>query len=334
MEKIEYVGIDIGKKELHVAYEYNSSKGRIRFRKRKFANTFSGFNKLEDFAKKKVGKGENIHFIMEATGIYHEEVAAYVYEQGHRVSVLNPSRVKAFGQSIGVRTKTDDKDPSVLVQFGKSLSPALWMPPPEKYKKLLIFYRAIEMRKKQRTALINRIEALRVAKDSPEVVLEEEIALFDIVEKSIKRMEKEIRLHLDLHPKVKKEIELLETIDGIGWITAVLLAAIMAGGSRFKSAREAASYAGLSVKEYQSGNFWGRSRLSKQGPPEIRKALYWPAITATRSNPDVIDLYNRLINRGKCKMAAIGAAMRKLVHIAFGVLKHRTKYASQVAQIN
>ncbi|MGA1826470.1 MAG: transposase, partial [bacterium] len=140
-----------------------------------------------------------------------------------------------------------------------------------------------------------------------------------------------IRLHLDMHPKVKKEVKLLETIAGVGWITSVLLTAIMAGGARFKSAREAAAYVGLSVRENQSGNFCGRSRLSKQGPPEIRKALYWPAITAIRHNPDVIDLYNRLTKRGKCNMVVIGAAMRKLVHIAFGVLKHGTKYTAQVA---
>lgn len=330
MKQREYVGVDIGKKTLDVGYEYIDSKGRKKVRKRKFTNTFEGFKKLEDFGNRNVGEGVSIHFIMEATGSYHEEVAPYLYAQGHRVSVVNPARVKAFGQSMGVRTKTDEKDPLVLVQFGKALNPDPWEPPSEEYRMLLIFYRAIEMRKKQRTVFINRIEALRAAKNSPEVIIEEDIALLERVEESIGRIEKEIRLHLDIHLKVKKEVELLETIDGIGWITSILLVAVMAGGSRFKSAREAASYAGLSVRENQSGNFCGRSRLSKQGPPEIRKALYWPAITATRFNPDVIDLYNRLIKRGKCKMAAIGAAMRKLVHIAFGVLKHNTKYTSQV----
>ena len=168
MEEKEYVGIDIGKKKLHVAYLYITSNGRIRTRKGKFANTFEGFKKLEDFVKSKVKEGVSIHFIMEATGSYHEEIAAYLYAQGHRVSVVNPARVKAFGQSIGVRTKTDEKDPLVLVQFGKALNPDPWEPPAEEYRMLLIFYRAIEIRKKQRTALINRIEALRAAKDSPE----------------------------------------------------------------------------------------------------------------------------------------------------------------------
>lgn len=331
MEKREYIGVDIGKKTLDVAYEYTNSKGQRKATKGKFTNTFEGFKKLEDSAKRNLGEEVSIHFIMEATGSYHEEVAAYLYAQGHRVSVVNPSRVKAFGQSIGVRTKTDKKDPLVLVQFGKALTPDLWKPPPEEYRTLLIFYRAIEMRKKQRTVLMNRIEALRVAKESPEVIFEEDKALLERVEESIERIEKEIRLHLDMHPKVKKEVKLLETIAGVGWITSVLLTAIMAGGARFKSAREAAAYVGLSVRENQSGNFCGRSRLSKQGPPEIRKALYWPAITAIRHNPDVIDLYNRLTKRGKCNMVVIGAAMRKLVHIAFGVLKHGTKYTAQVA---
>jgi transposase len=123
MEKREYVGVDIGKKTLNVACEYTDSKGRIKTRKHKFSNTFEGFKKLDDFVKRNVGEGVSIHFIMEATGSYHEEVAAYLYAQGHRVSVVNPARVKAFGQSIGVRTKTDEKDPLVLVQFGKALNP-------------------------------------------------------------------------------------------------------------------------------------------------------------------------------------------------------------------
>ncbi len=242
MEKREYVGVDIGKKTLDVACEYTNSKGRRKVRKRKFSNTVEGFKKLGDFVKRNVGEGVSIHFIMEATGSYHEKVAAYLYAQGHLVSVVNPARVKAFGQSIGVRTKTDEKDPLVLVQFGKALNPDTWEPPPIEYRSLLIFYRAIEVRKKQRTVLINRLEALRAAKESPEVIIEEDIALLERVEESIERIEKEIRLHLKMHPKVKKEVELLETIDGIGWITAVLLTAVMAGGSRFKSAREAASY--------------------------------------------------------------------------------------------
>jgi len=274
MEKREWIGVDIGKKTLNAGYEYINSKGQKKAIKGKFANTFKGFKKLEDFGKRNVGEGVSIHFVMEATGSYHKEAAAYLYAKGYRVSVVNPARVKAFGQSIGIRTKTDEKDPLVLVKFGKGLNPDQWEPPSAEYRKLLICYRAIDIRKKQRTVLINRIEALRAAKDSPEVIIEEDAALLDSVEKSIERIEKEIRLHIDMHPEVKTKVELLETINGIGWITAVLLTAVMEGGCRFKSAREAALYVGLSVRENQSGNFCGRSRLSKQGPPEIRKALY------------------------------------------------------------
>jgi transposase len=106
----------------------------------------------------------------------------------------------------------------------------------------------------------------------------------------------------------------VESITGVGWITAVLLVGTMAGGCRFKSAKEAASYLGLSVREKRSGkSVNGKSCLSKEGPAEIRKALYWPAVSASRYNPDVRSLYTRLLERGKTKMAAIGASMRKLV---------------------
>ena len=323
------IGIDVGKKELHTAHKYQTSNGKFKVKRKKFPNTLKGHTALLAWAKKianKEGK-EHVHFIMEATGVYYEGIATFLHDASSMISVLNPKYVKSFAESFGVRTKTDSKDALVLVEYGSAMHPDLWTPPPPEYRILLSYHRAIDSLKQRRTAILNRIEALEISHTAPSPILEEERRLLVEVSESIKRLEQQIKSHIRRHPGLKKEVELLMTISGIAWITSVLLVAVMEGGSRFKSAREAAAYLGLSVRENLSGtSLKGRSRLSKRGPGDIRKALYFPAITAVRYNPDVKALYNRLVQRGKVKMVAIGAAMRKLVHIAFGVLKHKRAY--------
>jgi len=323
------IGIDVGKKELQIAHKYQTSGGKFKVQREKFPNSLKGHVALLGWAEKianKEGK-EDIHFIMEATGVYYEGIAIFLHDAGCNVSVVNPRYVKSFAASCGVRTKTDSKDALVLVEYGSAMHPDLWTPPPPEYRILLSYHRAIDSLKQRRTAILNRIEALEISHTAPGPILEEERRLLVEVNESIKRLEQQIKSHVGKHPGLKKEVGLLMTISGIAWITAVLLVAVMEGGRRFKRAREAAAYLGLSVSEKLSGtSLKGRSRLSKRGPGDIRKALYFPAITAVRYNPDVKVLYNRLIQRGKVKMVAIGAAMRKLVHIAFGVLKHGQTY--------
>ena len=105
------------------------------------------------------------------------------------------------------------------------------------------------------------------------------------------------------------------------------LAATLEGGKRFHKARQFAAYLGLTPKERQSGtSLRGRTRITKMGPKDLRKALYMPAIVSKSLNPDIKAFYDNLIARGKSKMSALGAAMRKLAHIAFGVIKNRTVY--------
>jgi transposase len=334
MELKRYIGIDVGKDKLHAACEVEKSAGKVKIKKRIFPNNTKGFEDLRTWANKNLKEEQKGHFIMEATGNYHEALATYLFDKGEKVYVENPARVNAFGKSTGVRTKTDEKDSVILIQFGKAFDLTPWAPPPLEYRMLLQYHRAIEMRNKERTAIINRINALLILPETPQVLLEEEKSLLLRIEESIEKMKEEIRKHLKSNPELDKEVKLVESIDGIGWLTAVLLVGTMAGGNRFKSAKEAASYLGLSVRECKSGkSIRGKSRLSKEGPAEVRKALYWPAVTACRYNPDVEALYTRLLERGKAKMLAIGAAMRKLVHITFGVLKHKKEYEPQVSII-
>jgi transposase len=138
----------------------------------------------------------------------------------------------------------------------------------------------------------------------------------------IKRTEQLIRDHIGRHPGLKKRRELLDSIPGIGEATAAVLLAEIPDMKQYRSARQVAAFAGLVPRERQSGQLrQGRVRLSKIGNARLRKALYFPAITALRCSPFFQAWAEGLRQRGKSKMAVVGAAMRKLVHLAYGVLK-------------
>lgn len=145
--------------------------------------------------------------------------------------------------------------------------------------------------------------------------------LVTYLDSEIARTEKQIQEHVDHHPDLKQQCQLLASIPGIGQRTAAKLLAELEDIARYKSARQVAAYAGLTPRNNRSGTFRGKTRLSKTGNARVRKALFLPAITAKRYNPIVRSFCQRLASRGKNKMEVIGAAMRKLIHIAFGVLK-------------
>ncbi len=152
------------------------------------------------------------------------------------------------------------------------------------------------------------------------------------LETEIKRFKKHISQTIESNSSLQKDYELLLTIPGIGARTAWSMLVILRS-RRFASAPEAASYLGLNPIEKQSGmTRYRRPRLSKAGNGRFRKALYFPAMVATRKNPDIKAQYDRLLAADKSKMCALGAAMRKLVHICYGVLKHQRPYEVQVQQ--
>jgi len=143
-----------------------------------------------------------------------------------------------------------------------------------------------------------------------------------IIPPSAKRTEELIRNHISNHPTLKQQSELLDSIPGVGQTTAALLLAEIVDMTQYRSARQVAAYAGLVPRERRSGSsVRGRPRLSKIGNARLRKALFFPAITALRCSPFFKQWAEGLRERGKCKMSVIGAAMRKLIHLAYGVLK-------------
>lgn len=305
------LGIDISKDSFHVELSINQ-----KLRHRRFTNRKEGFAELGAWLAKH--KATAVHACLEATGPYGEAVALYLYEQGHTVSIVNPAQIKAFGQSELLRNKDDRPDAGLIRRFCEKQQPAAWTPPPVHLRELQALTRHLENLLETRQQQINRLEVTNtkeVARSLRKLVTH--------LDAEIERTERQINDHVDRHPDLKQQCQLLESIPGIGKRTATKLLAEIEDLSQYKSARQVAAYAGLTPRNNRSGTRRGQTRLSKTGNARVRKALFLPAMVAKRHNPVVRSFCQRLAQRGKNKMQLVGAAMRKLIHIAFGVLKSR-----------
>lgn len=320
------IGIDISKAKLDCAWlrENNKVKSKV------FSNQIEEWKALISWAEKNTKENATqLHFVMEATGVYHENFAAWLYDQGANVSIVNPAYVKHYAQGIGVRTKNDKKDSIVLARYGEKESPLLWQPAPLEIRTLKALLVRLDAVEKDLLRENNRLEKSTFT-ETPTAVLESIEHAIEFLKKERTNLEKLIEEHLNKHEKLKSDNALLKTIPGVGPVIAQRMVMIV-GGHQFNSASQCAAYLGLIPVEKESGSsIRGRSRLAKNGNPTIRAKLYMAAVSAKQYNPDIKAQYERLTGKGKSKKSALGAAMRKLVQICFGVLKHQQPYQPQI----
>jgi transposase len=306
------LGLDVSKLKFNACLMREGGK----LRHRVFPNDPEGFSQLSDWLKQQQIK--QVHACLEATGAYGDALAVYLHEQAHTVSVVNPAAIKAYAQSRLSRTKTDRVDAALIAGFCAERKPPAWHPPAPQLRELQALVRRLDSLVEMRTMEENRLlSGITVA-----AVRESVEELRAHLSEQIKRTEALIRAHIGSHPTLKRQRELLDSIPGIGEATAAVLLAEVPDIKEYRSARQVAAFAGLVPRERQSGSsVRGRVRLSKIGNARLRKALYFPAITAIRCSPFFQTWVVGLRQRGKSKMSVIGAVMRKLVHLAYGVLK-------------
>ena len=305
------LGIDVSKDKLDFAL---LGGGKPQYRQ--FVNTEVGYSHLVNWLQK--AGAETLHACMEATGQYGEGVATHLHNHGYRVSVVNPARIKAYAASKMRRFKSDKGDAGVIALYCQKEVPALWTPPPDSFRELQYLVRHLDdqknMRQQERNRLKSGVTSLRVLAD-----LKAHIAFMDA---QIKQLTKDIARHIDKYPELKKQKELLKSIPGIGDTTAAALLGEVRDFRAFDSARQLAAYAGLVPEQRDSGtSVHKRPRLVKKGNANLRKALFMPALVAKRHNPIVRALSERLKATGHCAMSIVGAAMHKLLHLAYGVIK-------------
>jgi len=311
-----YLGLDIAKAKFDAALRQDG-----RTHHHLFANTQVGFAQLLVWLRARVTVP--LHACMEATGCYGEALALFLHQQGVRVSVVNPARIKAFAQSELLRNKTDKADAALIARFCAAHQPPLWIPPPPERRQLQALVRRLQALQAMRQQERNRLD-LEAAGSLIGSGLHEHIAY---LERQMAALEQQIQAHMRAHSSLRQQAELLQSIPGIGERTAIKLLAEVPLLGQYRSARQAAAYAGLSPRQRESGSsVRGKTRLSKVGNAAVRRALYLPAVVAVRANPILREFAARLLAAGKPKMAVIGAVMRKLLHQAHGVLKHNCPF--------
>jgi transposase len=305
------VGIDVAKAKLDVALKLPSNKWRTKV----VANSPSGWQELRSWlAKHGVACA---HICMEATGVYWEGVAADLADHGFAVTVMNPAQIKAFAAAQGVRSKTDLVDAKVIADFCASQSPALWQPPSKSVRRLRALVGRRESLVELRTQELNRLEVATtdVVRQSIETVLTH-------LNEQIAAIERQIAKDLDDDPTLKRQSELLASIPGVGDKTIATFLSHYGGQLRFDKTRQAVAFAGLDTQLHESGSsVRGKPRLSKKGHAGIRRALYMPAVVAMTRTPWGKVFAQRLLAAGKPKKLILGALMRKILAIAYGVLK-------------
>lgn len=310
------LGIDVSKEKHDVILVIEGQKFH-----RVISNDLSGFEHLTKWLKGH--HATSVHACLEATGQYGDEVAEYLYLQGHDVSVVNPARIKRYGESKLHRNKTDKADAELIAEFCLKEKPAVWEPLSPEIKHLRALIRRLQ-------ALKDNLQQEKSRKKSGERdgwVIKDLAIHIEFLQERIKATEDEIRDLINNTPGLKSQRDLLTSIPGIGDLTANTLLAEVGDFSAFENAPQLAAYAGLNPKSHRSGSSVNKKTLvSKQGRAELRRCLYMPAIVALSCNPVVRSLAERMANSNHQKMEIVIAAMRKLLHLAYGVLKNQTPF--------
>lgn len=309
MENQYYLGIDISKKSFDAAL----LKGD-KYKHKSFSNNEKGYEELRKWLA--FHQANQAHCCMEATGIYGEKLAESLYKEGYKISVENAAKISSFAKAQLSRNKTDKADAKLIAQYCQACKPELFTPVAKEVKELKELVRHLTELKEAKIQQNNRLESLESL-----VVIESVKVVVKAIEKEIEEIEKLIKKYIDSNPSLKADKELLKTIPGIGETTASMILAEIPEIKNFESAKKLAAFAGLSPSQYSSGSsVRKRTRICKIGNSRIRKALYFPAITAIKHNPILKEFSQRLAAKGKHNIAIICAVMRKLLHLAFGVL--------------
>lgn len=300
------IGVDIAKAKFDVAAWIDG-----KYKTKVFPNTPTGFEAfltwLRPFAP--------AHVCMEATGRYGEALATCLVEQGVTVSVVNPAQIHAFGKAELNRTKTDQSDAKLIARFCQLHQPPAWQPLPPAVRQLQALVRRLDDLMALRQMERNRQDG---ADATVQASLARVLALLDA---ELKQTRAAIHDHVDQHPDLCQQRDLLDTIPGLGEATIAVLLASLGDIHRFDNAKQVTAFAGLSPAQRQSGKYQGQTRLSKTGDALLRKALYLPAVVAGQHNPVVRAFCERLKAKGKAGKVIVCAAMRKLLTLAYGVLK-------------
>lgn len=319
-------GIDMASKKFDVCFKEQRDDGKSVIKGVKtFNNDIDGFKAYLLWTNKRKKSDDLVH-IVEATGVYHENLCYFLFENEEKISVQLAQKAKYFIKSLNIKTKTDKVDASLLAEMGLSRKLELWEPLSREFKDIRDLSRTLVRLKNQKNITTSQIHASKAAHKNYEAsvsILEE---LRDKQKELIKTCEKEIFKLVAKDGELSQRINKITAIKGINQITVIKLIAETDGFRNVKSIRSLVSYAGLDAVQNESGQHKGKTKISKKGNSYIRTALYMPAMSAVQHDPKSKRIYERLNERLPKKRQSLIAVMRKLLITIYTLWKNGEEY--------
>jgi transposase len=324
----QIAGIDVSQKELVVCLGrmYDDWTPEL-YASGTFPNTAKGFDAFVKWVNKLSDAGLPVRYVMEATGVYHESLAYYLHKQSLEVSILLPNKISNYVRTLEIKTVTDKTASEAIARFGLERKLDNWKPASPLYKKLRQLTRERDQLVKARTTAKNQLHAEQSEAEPNKSTVErvkKQITLFSKQEQEIKI---ELAELVKQNEAVKQKVELITSIPGVGSLTAVTVLAETNGFELIRNKKQLTSYAGLDVKEKQSGtSVKGKPRISKKGNRFLRKSMHLPALAAIRYDERFKAVFARLVSKHGIKMKAAVAVQRKLLELIYIVYKTEKQY--------
>jgi len=330
MKKVikQVLGIDVAQKELVVclAKKYNDWTEENYVHKT-FVNATNGFEQMVKWVKKLTDIDIPVNYVMEATGVYHESLAYYLRGQSQLVSIVLPNKICHYAKSLTVKTVTDKTASEAIAQFGLERTTDQWEKPLPIYKKMKQLTRERGQVVEERTMVKNELHAETAEAEPNKSSLARCKKRIELLTKQEKEIIIEILALIKTEDAVSQLVKLICSITGIGMLTAATVLAETNGFDLIRNKRQLTSYAGLDIKDHQSGtSVKGKPKISKRGNRYLRKAMHMPALTAIRHDERFKAIFARLVSKHGIKMKAAVAIQRKLLEMTYTIFKSNTKY--------
>ncbi|MEJ0103825.1 MAG: IS110 family transposase [Bacteroidota bacterium] len=324
----QIAGIDVAQDELVVCLGkmYDDWTPEL-YAHKTFANTAKGFVSFVEWVNKLTDASVPVRFVMEATGVYHESLAYYLDEQGLEVSIVVPNKISNYARTLTVKTVTDKTASEAIARFGLERKLDQWSRPKGIFKKLRQLTRERGQLVDERTVLKNQLHAEQAEAEPYKKSIERIKKRVVLLDKQEKEILEELRSLIKTDNEMQQLVILLCSLPGIGILTAATVLGETNGFDLIRNKRQLTSYAGLDVKEKQSGtSVKGKPRISKKGNKHLRKAMHMPALTAIRHDERFKAIFARLISKHGIKMKAVVAIQRKLLEMMYILYKTNTPY--------
>jgi len=317
---MNFCGIDVSRDQLVVALRVGERDQPLRT----FANTAAGHQALLRWLLQSPGV---VRVSLEATGVYSLDLAlALSVHPRVQLAVLNPKLARRFAESLGERSKNDPIDAGGLREHAARMPFVAWQRPTPSALALREIARQICALTEMRAATRNREQAARSSGVSCACVRQELQRTLRHLQASILRLLRAASQLRAQDAQLERRFQLLRSLTGIGELSGVQILAevnLLEG----RKVRQWVKHSGLDVREYRSGKaVYHKPRISKCGNRYLRRALYMPALVAARHNPGLRAFYQHLLGRGKTKLQALVAVMRKILHAIYGMFRHDRPY--------